>query len=111
MGDTSANLFHDFDRGRLTRRQLLQALGMAAAAPVLSPFSRVAFAQGNCAGMPRAGTPVCDPTPAQLPFAATGWKTVWLDHFSMQVVDYQKEAAYFATLMNWKIRSDDGTKA
>ena len=34
-----------------------------------------------------------------------------LDHFSMRVADYKKEAAYFAALMNWKIRSDDGTKA
>jgi predicted enzyme related to lactoylglutathione lyase len=28
----------------------------------------------------------------------------------MQATDYKREAAYYATLMNWKIRSDDGTK-
>jgi catechol 2,3-dioxygenase-like lactoylglutathione lyase family enzyme len=89
----------------LSRRQWLQALGLLA---VVRPS--VAFAQGNCGGA-RASLPECDPTPAKPPFASTGWKTVWLDHFSMQVADYQKEAAYFAALMNWKVRSDDGTKA
>jgi catechol 2,3-dioxygenase-like lactoylglutathione lyase family enzyme len=34
-----------------------------------------------------------------------------LDHLSCQVVDYSKEAAYYAALMNWKIRSDDGKQA
>ena len=48
---------------------------------------------------------------AKAPFAPTGWKTVALDHFSMQTVDYKKEAAYYATLMNWKVRNDDGNKA
>ena len=97
--------FTDFDRGRLSRRQLLMALGIAVG---VRPAS--ALAQGQCGGS-RVGTPECDPTPAKLPFAATGWNTVLLDHFSCQVVDYPKEAAYYAALMNWKIRSDDGTQA
>src|SRR2546422_2337328 len=98
-------LFNDFDRGRLSRRQLLQALGVAIA---LRPAS--AFAQGQCGGA-RASLPECDPTPAKLPFEPTGWKTVLLDHFSCQVADYLKEAAYYSALMNWKIRSDDGKQA
>src|SRR5215510_12266939 len=98
-------LFDDFDRGRLSRRQLLAALGAAVA---IRPAT--AFAQGQCGGA-RAGTPECDPTPAKLPFEPTGWKTVLLDHLSCQVVDYPKEAAYYAALMNWKIRSDDGKQA
>lgn len=105
MSDELATLFNDFDRGRLSRRQLLQALGVAVA---IRPAS--AFAQGQCGGA-RAGTPECDPTPAKLPFEPTGWKTVLLDHFSCQVADYPKEAAYYAALMNWKIRSDDGKQA
>jgi catechol 2,3-dioxygenase-like lactoylglutathione lyase family enzyme len=100
-----STLFNDFDRGRLSRRQLLMALGIAIA---VRPAS--ALAQGQCGGA-RAGTPECDPTPAKLPFEATGWNTVLLDHFSCQVVDYPKEAAYYAALMNWKIRSDDGKQA
>src|SRR5262245_13879779 len=105
MPDALATLFDRFDRGRLSRRQLLMALGTAIAARPVSTL-----AQGQCGGA-RAGTPECDPTPAKLPFEPTGWKTVLLDHLSCQVVDYPKEAAYYAALMNWKIRSDDGHQA
>jgi catechol 2,3-dioxygenase-like lactoylglutathione lyase family enzyme len=105
MSDLLARLFNDFDRGRLSRRQLLQALGIAVA---VRPAT--AFPQGQCGGA-RASLPECDPTPAKLPFEPTGWKTVLLDHFSVQVVDVEKEAAYYQALMNWKIRSYDGKKA
>jgi len=105
MSEELSRLFEAFDRQRLSRRQLFAALGIAAA---IRPVSL--FAQGQCGGA-RAGTPECDTTPAKLPFEATGWKTVLLDHFSCQVADYQKEAAYYAALMNWKIRSDDGKQA
>jgi len=105
MSDNLTSLFNAFDRGMLSRRQLLAALGVAVA---LRPAA--ALAQGQCGGA-RAGTPECDPTPAKLPFEPTGWKTVLLDHFSCQVVDYPKEAAYYAALMNWPIRSDDGKQA
>jgi catechol 2,3-dioxygenase-like lactoylglutathione lyase family enzyme len=105
MSADLTTLFDDFDRGRISRRQLLAALGIAVA---IRPAT--AFAQGQCGGA-RAGTPECDPTPAKLPFEVTGWKTVLLDHLSCQVVDYPKEAAYYQALMNWKIRSDDGKQA
>jgi len=88
-----------------TRRELLTALGIAAA---FRPVST--FAQGQCGGA-RAGTPECDPTPAKLPFEPTGWKTVLLDHLTCHAADYAKEAAYYSALMNWKIRSDDGKQA
>src|SRR5499433_1141526 len=101
MTEDLERLFHAFERGTLSRRQLLQALGLAVA---VRPAA--ALAQGQCGGA-RAGTPECDPTPAKLPFEPTGWKTVLLDHLSCQVADYQKEAAFYSTLMNWKIRSDD----
>src|ERR671926_420693 len=105
MSADLSRLLNAFDRGRLSRRQLLKALGAAAA---IRPAA--AFAQGQCGGA-RASLPECDPTPAKLPFEPTGWKTVLLDHLSCQVVDYPKEAAYYAALMNWKIRSDDGKQA
>ena len=105
MTSALSTLFNDFDRGRISRRQLLQALGIAVA---MRPAA--ALAQGQCGGA-RAGTPECDPTPAKLPFEPTGWKTVLLDHFSCQAADYAKEAAFYAALMNWKIRSDDGKQA
>src|SRR5437764_458966 len=90
---------------QVSRRHLLAALGVAA---VVRPAS--VFAQGQCGGA-RAGTPACDRTPAKLPFAPTGWKTVLLDHLTCEVADYPKEAAFYAALMNWKIRSDDGRQA
>src|SRR5262249_49451748 len=105
MSHDPMTLFHAFDRGLLSRRQLLRALGLAVA---IRPAA--ALAQGQCGGA-RASLPECDPTPAKLPFEPTGWKTVLLDHFSCQVVDYPKEAAFYAALMNWKIRSDDGKQA
>jgi len=105
VSDQLTTLFKSFDAGIITRRQLLQALGIAAIARPVSTF-----AQGSCGGA-RAGTPECDTTPAKSPFEPTGWKTVFLDHFSLQCANYQREAAYYATLMNWKIRSDDGKQA
>jgi len=100
-----SHLFKAFDRGIISRRQLLQALGIAVA---MKPAA--ALAQGQCGGANK-GTPGCDPTPAKLPFEPTGWKTVMLDHFTCQCADYSKEAAYYQALMNWKIRSDDGKQA
>jgi catechol 2,3-dioxygenase-like lactoylglutathione lyase family enzyme len=100
MTSDTANRLNNF-----SRRHLLTALGGAAA---LRPAT--VFAQGQCGGA-RAGTPACDRTPAKLPFAPTGWKTVLLDRFTCDVADYSKEAAFYAALMNWKIRSDDGKQA
>ncbi|HVT39956.1 MAG TPA: hypothetical protein VHE78_12975 [Gemmatimonadaceae bacterium] len=105
MDDALTALFSDYDRGTITRRQLLQVLGLAA---VTAPMT--ALAQGRCGGA-RAGTVACDTMPAKLPFEPTGWKTVLMDHFSMQCADYKREAAYYAALMGWKVRSDDGTRA
>jgi catechol 2,3-dioxygenase-like lactoylglutathione lyase family enzyme len=105
MTDPSS-LFDAFDRGGLSRRQLLKALGLTAAVAV-SPVS--ALAQGQCGG--KEGTPGCDTTPAKLPFEPTGWKTVLLDHFTCRVEDHAKEAAYYNALMNWKVRSFDAKQA
>jgi catechol 2,3-dioxygenase-like lactoylglutathione lyase family enzyme len=105
MVDALARLFNDFDRGTISRRQLLQALGLAA---VATPLSN-ALGQGRCGGT-RAGTAACDTTPAKAPFEPTGWKTVYMDHFSLQAADHQREAAFYAALMGWKVRSDDGSK-
>src|SRR3954471_7102562 len=99
-------LFNRFDSGAISRRQLLQALGLAVVAAPLSS----ALSQGRCGGT-RAGSVACDTVPWKYPFEPTGWKTVALDRFTMQATDYEKEAAYYAALMNWKVRSDDGTKA
>jgi predicted enzyme related to lactoylglutathione lyase len=96
-------LFRAPDRGSISRRQLLHALGLAAASV---PFSR-ALGQGQCAGRDRDTSAACNKTPFKAPFEPTGWKTVLLDHFNMQVVDPEREAAFYAALMNWKVRSNE----
>jgi catechol 2,3-dioxygenase-like lactoylglutathione lyase family enzyme len=109
MSHEPKKIFEAFDRGRLTRRQLLYALGLGAGFAAL-PRSATLLGQGRCGGA-AAGTPDCDTTPAKAPFEPTGWKTVRLNHFAIQVADYGKEAAFYAALMNWKARSDDGKQA
>ena len=90
----------------MKRSLLLGALGVALSAPLSA-----AFAQGSCKGRPNEHTPICDTTHLAAPFAATGWKTTALDHFTMHAVDYKKEATFYMALMNWKLRSDDGKQA
>src|SRR6516162_1486249 len=103
MKDALSGLFNDFDRKNISRRHLLQALGLAA---VASPMA--ALGQGRCSTLETKGTPECNTKPMPAPFEPTGWKTVLLDHFSLQVVDLEKEAAFYNALMGWKVRSNDG---
>lgn len=104
--DDLTRLFAAYDRGTISRRHLLQALGMAA---VAAPLAR-AFGQGQCAGRDRDTTAACNKTPFKAPFDSTGWKTVLLDHFNMHVTDAEREAAFYAALMGWKVRSNDGNE-
>jgi catechol 2,3-dioxygenase-like lactoylglutathione lyase family enzyme len=85
----------------ISRRQLLAVLAAIAAVP------KYGFTQDAPAGRGQQR----DTAPLVPPFEATGWKTVWLDHLNYQCVDYKKAAAFYATLMGWKVRSDDGTRA
>jgi hypothetical protein len=98
-----SRLFADYDRGVISRRHLFQTLGLAAAT---LPLSR-ALGQGRCAGRASDTTASCTKSPMKAPFAPTGWKTVLLDHFSMKVTDPEKEAAFYAAFMGWKVRSND----
>jgi catechol 2,3-dioxygenase-like lactoylglutathione lyase family enzyme len=108
VGDPS-RLFDAFDRGAISRRQLFQALGLAAAAVPLVPLAR-AFGQGQCAGRDRDTSSACNKTPFKAPFEPTGYRTVLLDHFNMQVTEPEKEAAFYAAFLSWKVRSNDGNE-
>ena len=44
------------------------------------------------------------------PFAATGWKTVWLDHFSFGATNYKKSASFYQNLLGWKPTYDEGSQ-
>lgn len=109
MDSVIERLFREFDSGRITRRDLLRALGMAVLA-----IPSVSLAQGGggrAAGdttRGRLGRQAADTTHAPLPFDPTGWKTVWLDHYTYQCTDNAKAAAFYAAVMGWKVRSDDG---
>jgi catechol 2,3-dioxygenase-like lactoylglutathione lyase family enzyme len=103
MEDALSKLFNEFDCNRISRRHLLQAFGLAT---VASPLA--AFGQGRCSSPETKGTPGCNTTPMPAPFEPTGWKTILLDHFSLHVVDLEKEAAFYNALMGWKVRSNDG---
>ncbi len=99
-----ASLFNDFERGIISRRQLLTALGVATVGAPLA----AALGQGRC--VTSLGSPACDPTPIKPVFQPTGWKTVMAE-ITWSIADYQKEAAFYTALMGWKLRSDDGKQA
>jgi catechol 2,3-dioxygenase-like lactoylglutathione lyase family enzyme len=44
------------------------------------------------------------------PFAATGWKTVWLDHLSYNVINYKESASFYSNLIGWKPTYDEGSQ-
>ena len=95
MENLIAKLLGDFEAGKLSRRQLIQTLALCATAP--------AAAAAAAAQTPAASaTATAASTPAP-------WKTVYLDHISYAVTDYKKSAAFYAHLMGWTIRNDNGT--
>jgi catechol 2,3-dioxygenase-like lactoylglutathione lyase family enzyme len=102
--DELSRLFNEYDRGSISRRHLFQVLGLVA---VSTPLARV-LGQGQCAGRANDTTAACNKTPFKAPFEPTGWKTVLLDHFTMQVTDPEREAAFYSAFMGWKVRSNDG---
>ncbi|MCC7415659.1 MAG: glyoxalase [Acidobacteria bacterium] len=90
-------------RVAMSRRRLLQALGIAAAAPVASIFAPAVSAQGRCI---RAwGTPACSAEPIPEVFERTGWHTIGLDHILWDVAEPEKEAAFYEAFMGWRTRS------
>jgi catechol 2,3-dioxygenase-like lactoylglutathione lyase family enzyme len=95
METVIAGLLKDFEDGKMTRRQLIQSLALAAAAAMPGAAVAQTAAQSK-APIPQA-------------FEATGWKTVWLDHISYAVSDYRRSTAFYRDLMGWEIRNDNGT--
>ena len=76
-------LLKDFERGKMTRRQLIQSLAMAAMASSSATAS------------------AADAAP---------WKTVALDHISYAVTDYKRSVAFYRDLMGWEVKNDDGER-
>jgi catechol 2,3-dioxygenase-like lactoylglutathione lyase family enzyme len=84
-------LLRDFESGRITRRQLIKSLTVAAAA-----------------ALPGAPLAAQDKPSLPAPDNPTGWKTVWLDHISYAVSDYRRSTAFYRDLMGWEPITDDG---
>jgi catechol 2,3-dioxygenase-like lactoylglutathione lyase family enzyme len=82
MEQLIAKLLHDFEQGRLSRRQLIQTLTVAASAAV-----------------------------APMPASAAddkGFQAVAVNHISYQVADYAKTRDFYAGLLGMKVSHDDG---
>src|SRR5580698_4808884 len=47
-------------------------------------------------------------TPA--PFESTGWKSMWLDHFSYGAANYKASASFYINLLGWKETYDEGSQ-
>jgi catechol 2,3-dioxygenase-like lactoylglutathione lyase family enzyme len=95
MEDLIATLLKDFEDGKMTRRQLIQSLALAA----------TAAASGTTVAAQSATKSTIPPPTGPAP-----WKTVWLDHISYAVSDYRKSTAFYRDLMGWEIKNDEGTR-
>jgi len=76
-------LLKAFEDGKMTRRELIQSLALAATAPAAA-----ASAQSKAP-----------------------WKTVHLDHISYAVSDYKRSVEFYTSLMGWEVKSDEGNQA
>jgi catechol 2,3-dioxygenase-like lactoylglutathione lyase family enzyme len=83
MENFIAQLLEDFENGKMSRRQLVKSLALAAT--TLSAMT---------------GTPA---------LAATGFKTLSLDHVSYQVANYRKTRDFYADLMGMTVLNDNGS--
>jgi catechol 2,3-dioxygenase-like lactoylglutathione lyase family enzyme len=82
-----ANLLQDFEHGKMTRRQLIQSLTLAATAASAASAAPAAAAESHVI------------------------KAIHLNHVSYQVVDYTKTRDWYVDLFQMKVASDDGKKA
>src|SRR5215470_19750459 len=84
-------LLQDFEAGKLTRRQLIQALALGLTAGPAELAAAQKPAEQSSIPPPRSPAP---------------WRTVWLDHVSYAVSDYRRSTAFYRDLMGWEIIHD-----
>ena len=82
MEQIIAKLVKDFELGKLSRRQLIQSLTIAASAATAAPVASAAD----------------DPA----------FKAVTVNHISYQVADYAKTRDFYAGLLGMQVSHDDG---
>jgi catechol 2,3-dioxygenase-like lactoylglutathione lyase family enzyme len=83
MEHIMAKLLQDFEQGKMSRRQLIQSLALAATAAAASA----------------APSAAADSKVAQ---------AVYINHISYQVADYAKTRDFYADLFGMKVSRDDG---
>ena len=83
-----SELLTDFERGHMTRRQLIHALALAAGAASLTAAPALAATADR-----------------------KGFKAIAVDHISYQVADYAKTRDFYAELLGMKVSGDDGKQA
>lgn len=79
-----ARLLQDFEQGRMTRRQLIQSLALAATASSAASAAPAAPADGKV------------------------FKALSINHVSYQVADYRKTRDFYAGLFGMQVSRDDG---
>ena len=66
---------------------------------------------GNSNGLLKARkSPATAKLAVDLPFAPTGWQTVWLDHFSFSASNYKASVSFYTNLLGWKGTYDEGSQ-
>ena len=66
---------------------------------------------GNSNGLVKARkTPATAKLEVELPFEATNWQTVWLDHFSFGATNYKASVSYYTNLLGWEGSYDEGSQ-
>ncbi len=75
------NLLSDFERGKMSRRQLIQTLVVGALAGT--------------------ATPALSAEPRKM-------KAVWINHYAYRVADYARTRDFYADLLGMQVINDDG---
>jgi catechol 2,3-dioxygenase-like lactoylglutathione lyase family enzyme len=84
MEQIIANLLEDFERGKMSRRQLIQSLAITTATAAI-------------------GAPALAAAPARSPF-----KAIAVNHISYNVADYGRTRDFYADLFDMKVSHDNG---
>ena len=87
MEQIIANLLQDYEQHKLTRRQLIQNLALAATAASAVSAAPTAAADGKLA------------------------QAVYVNHVGYQVADYAKSRDWYSQMFGMKVALDDGKKA
>lgn len=90
MESLIAKLLSAFEQGKMSRRELIQSLAVAAA--------------GGHALVSAAPVQAAPSTSA----ARVGFTTTGLDHISYAVADYGRSRDFYSDLMGWEVRNDNG---